>query len=108
LPERAAALEMYGELDRLGALGVTAWLDGVECPLLLVQAGRPHPPAPGREWFDDLLARFERGLSAELAGLSRTRPTITFSRIDADHAMVLGAPEAVATLVAGFVRGLPA
>ncbi|MCX4788405.1 MULTISPECIES: hypothetical protein [unclassified Streptomyces] len=38
LPERPAALEMYGELDRLGALGVTRWLDGVQCPLLLVQA----------------------------------------------------------------------
>lgn len=107
LPERRAALEMYGELDRLGALGVTAWLKGVECPLLLVQAGRPQPPSPAMEWFDDLSARFARGLSAELAELSRNRPTITVTQIDASHPMVLEAPEAVAALIARFVRGLP-
>ncbi|WP_413806374.1 alpha/beta fold hydrolase [Streptomyces sp. OE57] len=107
LPRRKAALEIYGELDRLGALGVTAWLDGVDCPLLLVQAGRPQPPTPAMEWFDDFLARFARGLSAELDGLSRIRPSITVTGIDATHAMVLEAPEAVATLIAGFVRELP-
>ncbi|WP_262704356.1 MULTISPECIES: alpha/beta fold hydrolase [Streptomyces] len=107
LPERKAALEMYDELDRLGALGVSAWLDGVDRPLLLVQAGRPQPPTPTMEWFDDFLARFAQGLSAELDGLSRTRPSITVTGIDATHAMVLEAPEAVAALIAGFVRGLP-
>ncbi|MFD9412102.1 alpha/beta fold hydrolase [Streptomyces sp. NPDC059989] len=107
LPERAAALEMYGELDKLGALGVTAWLDGVKCPLLLVQAGQLAPSSPAMEWFADLSARFARGLSAELAELARNRPTITVTQIDASHPMVLEAPEAVATLIAGFVRGLP-
>lgn len=107
LPERAAALEMYGELGRLGALGVTAWLDEVTCPLLLVQAGRPEPPRPSMAWFDDLSARFARGLAAELAELSRSRATVTVARIDAGHPMVLEAPDAVAALIAGFVRGLP-
>ncbi|GAA1266776.1 alpha/beta fold hydrolase [Kitasatospora nipponensis] len=107
LPQRSAALEMYAELDRLGAPGVTAWLAGVRCPLLLVQAARPHPPAPGREWFDDLHARFARGLAAELAALDAGRPTVTAARIDASHAMLLEDPQAVATLVAGFVRDLP-
>ncbi len=107
LPERTAALEMYGELDRLGALGVTAWLDGVKCPLLLVQAGRPQPSSPAMEWFDDLSARFAQGLSAELAELSRSQPTITVTQIDAAHPMVLEAPEAVAALISDFVRGLP-
>lgn len=107
LPERAAALEMYGELDRLGAPGVTAWLDGVTCPLLLVQAGRPEPSRPSMEWFDDLSARFARGLAAELAELSHNRATVTVARIDAGHAMPLEAPDAVAALIAGFVRGLP-
>ncbi|MGG2460197.1 alpha/beta fold hydrolase [Streptomyces sp. RGM 3693] len=106
LPERTAALEMYDELDRLGALGVTAWLEGVKSPLLLVQAGRPEPPRRSMEWFDDLSARFARGLCAELAELSRNRPTITVAQIDAGHPMTLEAPEAVATLIAGFVRGL--
>lgn len=59
------------------------------------------------EWFDDLSARFARGLSAELAELSRNRPTITVTQIDASHPMVLEAPEAVAALIARFVRGLP-
>ncbi|MEV6671905.1 alpha/beta hydrolase [Streptomyces sp. NPDC051162] len=107
LPERTAALEMYDELDRLGAPGVTAWLEGVTCPLLLVQAGRPQPPGPVAQWFADLSVRFAQGLSAELAELSHNRPTITFARIDAGHPMTLEAPEAVAALVAGFVRGLP-
>ncbi|MGD3110612.1 alpha/beta fold hydrolase [Streptomyces sp. YGL11-2] len=107
LPECTAALEMYGELDRLGALGVTAWLEGMTCPLLLVQAGRLQPP-PTTEWFDDLSTRFARGLSAELAELSRNRPNITVTQIDASHPMTLEAPEAVAKLIAGFVRGLSA
>ncbi|GHG74896.1 alpha/beta fold hydrolase [Streptomyces griseocarneus] len=108
LPERAAALEILDELHRIGAPGVTTWLDGVDRPLLLVQAGRQLPPAPGMEWFGEFNARFARGVSDELAALSRTRPTITVNRIDATHLMNLEAPEAVATLVTGFVRGLPA
>jgi pimeloyl-ACP methyl ester carboxylesterase len=107
LPERADALEIVDELHRIGALGVTSWLDGVDRPLLLVQAGRRLPPAPGMEWFDEFSARFARGVSDELAALSRTRPTIGVNRIDATHPMILETPEAVATLVAGFVRGLP-
>ncbi|WP_329144007.1 alpha/beta fold hydrolase [Streptomyces sp. NBC_01456] len=107
LPERAAALEILDELHRLGALGVTTWLDGVDCPLLLVQAGRRLPPAPGMEWFDEFSARFASGVSDELAALSRTQPTININRIDATHPMILETPEGVATLVAGFVRGLP-
>jgi hypothetical protein len=91
----------------IDALGVTAWLDGVDCPLLLVQAGRQLPPAPGMEWFADFSARFAREVSEELAGLSRTRPTISVRRIDATHAMHMETPEAVATLVTEFVRGLP-
>ncbi|WP_043262937.1 alpha/beta hydrolase [Streptomyces sp. CT34] len=105
LPERSAALEMYAELDRLGALGVTRWLDGVRCPLLLVQAGKPDP-LPTPEWFDDLQVRFARGLSAELTELARVRPTVTFTSVDATHAMVQEVPEAVAELVSGFVHGL--
>ncbi|MFF8233934.1 alpha/beta fold hydrolase [Streptomyces caelestis] len=107
LPERTAALEIRNELDQLGALGVTPWLDGIDCPLLLVQAGRRIPPAPGMEWFADFSTRFAQGVSDELAALTRNRPTITVNSIDATHPMNLEAPEAVATLVADFVRGLP-
>lgn len=107
LPGRAEALEILDELHRLGALGVTGWLDGVERPLLLVQAGRRLSPAPGMEWFDEFTARFARGVSDELAALSRTRPGVSVSEIDATHPMNMETPEAVATLVAGFVRGLP-
>ncbi|WP_327380606.1 alpha/beta hydrolase [Streptomyces sp. NBC_01207] len=39
LPERAEALEIFDELNRIFALGVTPWLDEVDFPLLLVQAG---------------------------------------------------------------------
>jgi pimeloyl-ACP methyl ester carboxylesterase len=106
LPERATALQIRDELHKLGALGVTTWLEGADCPLLLVQAGRRLPPAPGMEWFDDFSTRFGQEVSQELAALSHTRPTITVDRIDATHAMNLEAPEAVATLVADFVRGL--
>ncbi|MEV2216151.1 alpha/beta fold hydrolase [Streptomyces sp. NPDC050997] len=107
LPGRAETLEILDELHRLGAPGVTTWLDGVDRPLLLVQAGRRPSPAPGMEWFADFSARFAQGVSDELAALSRTRPTISVDRIDATHPMNLETPEAVATLVAGFVRGLP-
>ncbi len=106
LPERATALEIRDELHKLGALGVTAWLEGADCPLLLVQAGRRLPPVPGMEWFDDFSTRFGQEVSDELAVLCRARPTITVSRIDATHAMNLEAPEAVAALVSDFVRGL--
>ncbi|WP_328786466.1 MULTISPECIES: alpha/beta fold hydrolase [unclassified Streptomyces] len=107
LPERAEALEIFDELNRIFALGVTPWLDEVDFPLLLVQAGRQLPPAPGMEWFGEFSARFAQGVSEELATLTRTRPTITVNRIDATHLMNMETPEAVATLVAGFVRGLP-
>ncbi|WP_128429869.1 alpha/beta fold hydrolase [Streptomyces cyaneus] len=107
LPERAATLGILDELHRLGAPGVATWLDGVDCPLLLVQAGRRLPTVPGLEWFDEFNARFARGVSEELAALSRTRPTISVNRIDATHLMTMETPEAVATLVSGFVRGLP-
>ncbi|WP_305779178.1 alpha/beta fold hydrolase [Nocardia nova] len=105
LPERAAALQMYDELDRLGALGVTAWLAGVTCPLLLVQAGRQPPRST--KWLDDLFASFARGLAAELAAFVRDRATVTVARIDATHEMVLETPESVAALIARFVRELP-
>jgi pimeloyl-ACP methyl ester carboxylesterase len=107
LPARAETLEILDELHRLGALGVTAWLDGIGCPLLLVQAGRRPPPAPGMEWFGEFSARLARGVSDELAALSGIRPTISVNRIDATHPMILETPEAVATLVAEFIRGLP-
>lgn len=106
LPERAAALEILDELHKLGALGVTEWLDGIDCPLLLVQAGRRLSPAPGMEWFDDFSARFAREVHDQLAALSRARSTISVNRIDATHPMAMETPEAVATLVAGYVRGL--
>ncbi|KUN00098.1 hydrolase [Streptomyces yokosukanensis] len=107
LPARAEALEIRDELDRLGALGVTTWLEKVDRPLLVVQAGRQLPPAPGMEWFAEFSARLAARVSDELAALSRTRPTISVHRIDATHPMNMEAPEAVAALVAGFVRGLP-
>ncbi|MFJ6760854.1 alpha/beta fold hydrolase [Streptomyces sp. NPDC091273] len=107
LPERVQALELFGELHRIFEHGVTPWLDGVDHPLLVVQAGRQLPPAPGMEWFAEFSARFARGVSEELAALSSTRPTIGVDRIDATHLMNLEAPEAVAALVAAFVRGLP-
>ncbi|MFE3887725.1 alpha/beta fold hydrolase [Streptomyces lydicus] len=107
LPERAAALEIVDELHRLGAPGVAAWLDGIDRPLLLVQAGRQLPPAPGMEWFDAFRTRFAQEVADELAALSRTRPTVGVDRIDATHPMTMETPEAVAKLVAGFVRGLP-
>ncbi|MFI6950360.1 alpha/beta fold hydrolase [Streptomyces sp. NPDC050422] len=106
-PERAAALGILAELHRLGDLGVTTWLDGIEPPLLLVQAGRSLPPAPGMEWFSEFNTRFATEVSEDLAALSGTRPTIGVSRIDATHLMHMEAPEAVAALVAEFVRGLP-
>ncbi|WP_406195622.1 alpha/beta fold hydrolase [Kitasatospora sp. NBC_01560] len=108
LPARAAALEMYDELDRLGDLGATRWLHDVERPLLLVQAARPHPPIPSMEWFDDLRTRFGEALTAELTALSQARPSITFTRLDATHLMILEAPDAVASLLGGYVRELPA
>ncbi|WP_433859193.1 alpha/beta hydrolase [Streptomyces kronopolitis] len=107
LPERVAAREILDELHRLGELGVTTWLDGIDRPLMLVQAGRRLPPAPGMEWFAEFNARFTHGVSDELATLARTRPTLGVDRIDATHATILEAPETVAGLVAGFVRGLP-
>ncbi len=107
LPERPAALEIVDELHRLGAPGVAAWLDGVDRPLLLVQAGRQLPPVPGMEWFDDFRSRFAREVADELSALSRTRPTVSVERIDATHPMTMETPEAVAAVVAGFVRGLP-
>ncbi|MFE3521337.1 alpha/beta fold hydrolase [Streptomyces sp. NPDC059161] len=106
-PGRTEALEILDELHRLGEPGVAGWLDGVDCPLLLVQAGRRPPSAPGMEWFGEFNARFAQGVSDELAALSRTRSTIGVERIDATHIMNLETPEAVATLVTGFVRGLP-
>ncbi|MYS88605.1 MULTISPECIES: alpha/beta fold hydrolase [Streptomyces] len=106
LPERSAALEIQHELEKLGELGVTTWLDGLDCPLLLVQAGRRPAPAPGMEWFADFSTRFAQEVSDELAALSRSCPTITVDTIDATHPMNLETPEAVATLVADFVRGL--
>lgn len=106
-PSREEAQGILDELHGIGALGVTEWLDGIDRPLLVVQAGRRLPPAPGMEWFDEFSARFAQGVSDELAVLSRTRPTIGVSRIDATHIMNIETPEAVATLVTGFVRGLP-
>ncbi|MEV8524238.1 alpha/beta hydrolase [Streptomyces sp. NPDC052000] len=106
-PGRTEALEILDELHRLGEPGVAGWLDGVDCPLLLVQAGRRLPSAPGMEWFGEFNARFAQGVSDELAALSRTRSTISVERIDATHIMNLEAPETVATLVTGFDRGLP-
>lgn len=105
LPERAAALQMYDELDRLGALGVTAWLAEVRCPLLLVQAGRQPPRST--KWLDDLFTSFARGLAAELAALARDRASVTVAQIDATHEMVLETPESVAAFIARFVRELP-
>lgn len=107
LPEQADARQIVDELHRLSALGVAAWLEGVERPLLLVQAGRQLPPAPGMEWFARFSARFAAEVSDELDAVSRSRPTVGVHRIDATHLMNMEAPEAVATLVAGFVRGLP-
>ncbi|MFJ3728000.1 alpha/beta fold hydrolase [Streptomyces sp. NPDC090045] len=107
LPERAEALQLFDELHRIFARGVTPWLEGVDYPLLVVQAGRQLPPAPGMEWFAEFSARFAQGVSEELSGLAGTRPTIAVNRIDATHLMNLETPEAVAALVAGFVRGLP-
>ncbi|MET7703444.1 alpha/beta hydrolase [Streptomyces sp. NPDC005485] len=108
LPERTEALEIFDELHKVFARGVTGWLDGVDGPLLLVQADRQLPPAPGMEWFSEFSARFAQEVSEELAALSSARPTVSVNRIDATHLMTLEAPEAVATQVAGFVRGLPA
>lgn len=108
LPHRAEATEIVDELHRLSAPGVTALLEGVDRPLLLVQAGRQLPPAPGMEWFAEFSARFAQQVSAELDVVSRTRPTVRVHRIDATHLMNMEAPAAVATLVADFVRGLPA
>ncbi|MFF1510791.1 alpha/beta fold hydrolase [Streptomyces sp. NPDC058326] len=106
-PERATADEIAGELRRLGDHGVIRWLAGVDRPLLLVQAGRRLPPAPGMEWFDEFSTRFAREVSEALDELARDRPAISVERIDATHPMILETPEAVAKLVAEFVRGLP-
>lgn len=105
LPQRAAALQMYDELDRLGALGVTAWLADIECPLLLVQAQRQ--PSRSIAWLDALFTTFARGLAIELAALARVRASISVTRIGATHAMVLEAPGSVAALIAEFVHTLP-
>ncbi|WP_078630529.1 hypothetical protein [Streptomyces roseochromogenus] len=42
-----------------------------------------------------------------VAQFSRNRPRITVAQIDTGHRMGLRAPEAVATLITRFVRGLP-
>ncbi|CAM5410346.1 hypothetical protein SALBM135S_01434 [Streptomyces alboniger] len=64
------------------------------------------PPAPGMEWFSEFNTRFTRSVSAELATLARTRPTITVAAVEATHIMHMEAPEAVARLVTEYVRGL--
>ncbi|POX55114.1 alpha/beta hydrolase [Streptomyces sp. Ru71] len=107
LPERAAALEILDELHRIGALGVSSWLDGIDSPLLMVQAARQLPAAPGIEWFAEFNARFAQEVSDELTALSRSRETIDAVRLDATHLMNVEAPQAVAELVADYVRGLP-
>jgi pimeloyl-ACP methyl ester carboxylesterase len=107
LPERTAALEIFDELHRVFAHGVTRWLEGVDVPLLQVQAARHLPPAPGMEWFAEFSARFAQDVSTELAALADARPTITVEGIDATHLMTLETPDAVAALIAEYVRGLP-
>jgi pimeloyl-ACP methyl ester carboxylesterase len=107
LPEQAVAREILDELHGLGAPGVASWLGGVGRPLLAVQAGRRVPPAPGMEWFAEFSARFAQDVCDGLAELSRTRPTVSTHRIDATHIMHMETPEAVASLVTEFVRGLP-
>lgn len=100
LPERRAALELHDALD---ALDVMDLLHRVPCPLLVVRGARPQPPAPDMEWFDELLATYGRGLTQELRGLAADRPTVTVVDIDATHAMLLEAPDAVAALVRDFL-----
>ncbi|MEU8890730.1 alpha/beta hydrolase [Streptomyces sp. NPDC048442] len=102
LPERDISLAMYDEMD---ALDLFALFRKVECPLLLVRAGREQPPGPpGMEWFDAFLSEYGAGLTDDLAALRAYRPeTVTVERIDATHALLLEEPEAVAALVRGFV-----
>ncbi|MGW5738358.1 MULTISPECIES: alpha/beta hydrolase [Streptomyces] len=108
LPEPPEAREIVDELHRLAAPGVLAWLEAVELPLLLVQAGRQLPPAPGMEWFAEFSARFAQEVGDDLDKLSRARPSVSVHRIEATHLMNMEAPRAVATLIAAYVRELPA
>ncbi|WP_447034995.1 alpha/beta fold hydrolase [Streptomyces sp. DSM 118878] len=107
LPERTAARQLVDELHGIGALGVTKWLDGIERPLLLARADRRLPSAPGMEWFSEFNTRFAQEVRDELAVLARTRPTVTVAGVEATHIMHMEAPDAVATLVTEYVRGLP-
>ncbi|MEU5999325.1 alpha/beta hydrolase [Streptomyces sp. NPDC047197] len=107
LPDWAQAMGIVDELHKLGALGVTAWLDRVDRPLLVVQAGRRPSPPPGLEWFGEFSARFAQGVSDELTALARTRPMVGVHRINATHIMHMETPDAVATLIGAFARGLP-
>ncbi|MFD8422192.1 alpha/beta fold hydrolase [Streptomyces sp. NPDC059466] len=107
-PRREHALEMLAEIDSLDLFGLFARLDR---PLLLGRALRPGPPVAGKEWFDDLMTAYGKGLARDLAALAELRAHVRVVGIDGTHAMLLENPGAVAGAVLAFAaeafRGSP-
>lgn len=81
LPERPGAVEMLDAMD------------GLDLPPM------PHGP----EWMDDLLVAYGRGLDRDLAALAAREPRVVVEGVAATHAMLLQAPERVASLVGDFL-----
>ncbi|WP_097968707.1 alpha/beta fold hydrolase [Streptomyces sp. or20] len=100
LPERPGAVEM---LDAMDGLGLFAVFRRVSCPLLLVRALDLPPMPHGPEWMDDLLVAYGRGLDRDLAALAAREPRVVVEGVAATHAMLLQAPERVASLVGDFL-----
>lgn len=100
LPELPGAVEM---LDAMDGLDLFAVFRRVRCPLLLVRALEQPSMPQGPEWLDDLLAAYGRGLDRDLAALAAREPGVVVEGVAATHAMLLQAPERVASLVGHFL-----
>ncbi|MFJ8008583.1 alpha/beta fold hydrolase [Streptomyces fagopyri] len=98
-PRREHALEMLAEIDSLDLFALFARMDR---PLLLGRALRPVPPVPGKEWFDDLMTAYGKGLARDLAALAEQRARVRVVGIDGTHAMLLENPGAVADAILAF------
>ena len=73
-------------------------------PLLVVNAVRPQPAAPGSPaWMPEHLAAYRRGISLELRELCAERPTMAFVELDVTHALVYEEPELVAKHILAFL-----
>ncbi|MEU3247160.1 MULTISPECIES: alpha/beta fold hydrolase [unclassified Streptomyces] len=98
-PLRDDMLAVLAEIDSLDLFDLFARMDR---PLLLGRALRPTPPAPGREWFDELTRAYGMGLARDLTALAARRTHVRVVGIDGTHAMLLENPGAVAAAVLAF------